>query len=449
MVNTSTNVTDIAGATGKPAPNYVGKGGVGMSSGARRLAFAWRYRDLDLAISKSITSSSRLLTNRAVTRRVHAVAPFLHLDSDPYAVVHNGQVVWIVEAYVASASYPNADRSSRFAINPSKSAGSQPNSYVRNSIRVTVDAYSGKVRLFRTQMDEPIARTYANAYPRLFDSVAIGTRFPGIEENLRYPSDLFNLRASLWGRFHVEEADKFYDESDRWSIGASDSRVLSEPTAGRITVDQLTPPEYVVADPLLSGTQGFFIQQALIAKGRRAEAAADQRLRSLVLASSTPKKYGRLLSLNVPSDYPYDSPASAGKRFSSDPRISKEETDLGRGGSEVVNGQVQIVRLKESLLYVRPFYVRAEDQNKSRPRLSFVEVQYGNKIGFASTLAGALDQVRGDEKPVRQIRILPDRRALQNRSDRCRPFQRHSPPTPRSAKFLLALNPFWPTPTLP
>jgi uncharacterized protein len=398
VVNAKSPATDIVGPTGKSAPKYVGRGGVGLSSGLRRLAFAWKYRDLDLAISKSVTSSSRLLTSRSVTSRVRAVAPFLHLDSDPYAVVQNGQILWIVEAYVASSSYPNSDRSSRYAINGSKSSASEPYSYIRNSIRVVVNAYSGKVQLFRTQVDEPIAQTYAKAYPLLFETSTIDALYPEITSKLRYPSDLFNLRANLWGRFHVGNADKFYDESDRWSIGASDARVLRESVVGQsVAADELSPPEYIVGDPLLTGQQAFFIQQALVAKGRNAESAADQRLRSLILAQANPKNHGRLVSLTVPVAFPYDSPSSVGKRFSSDSKIASEETFLGQRGSVVVNGQVQIVRLKSSLLYIRPMYVRGDGANASRPQLNNVEVRFGNKIGFAPTLAGALAQVGGVE----------------------------------------------------
>jgi uncharacterized protein len=395
IVNTNSPATDVVGPTGKIAPKYVGTGGVGLSSGLRRLAFAWKYRDLDLAISKSVVSSTRLLTARSVTSRVRAVAPFLHLDSDPYAIVYKGQVLWIVEAYVASSSYPNSDRSSRYAINGSKSSGSEPYSYIRNSVRVVVNAYSGKVQLFRTQVDEPMARTFAKAYPLLFETSKIEALYPEIESNLRYPSDLFNLRANLWGRFHVETAGKFYEESDRWSIGTSDARVLRESVSGQGSVDALAPPEYVVGDPLQTGKQEFFVQQALVAKGRTAESAADQRLRSLVFAQATPGNYGRLLSLNVPAAFPYDSPSSAGKRFSSETEIAKQETFLGQRGSEAVNGQVQIVRLKSSLLYIRPLY--GDASNSSRPQLNNVEVRYGNKIGFAPTLAGALAQVGGVE----------------------------------------------------
>jgi uncharacterized protein len=397
VVNSNSPATDIVGPTGKSAPKYLGRGGVGLSSGLRRLAFAWKYRDLDLAISKSVTSSSRLLTSRSVTSRVRAVAPFLHLDSDPYAVVQNGQILWIVEAYVASSSYPNSDRSSRYAINGSKSSASEPYSYIRNSIRVLVNAYSGKVQLFRTQVDEPIAQTFAKAYPLLFETSKIDTQYPEITSKLRYPSDLFNLRANLWGRFHVGNADRFYDESDRWSIGASDARVLRESVVGQSVADELSPPEYIVGDPLLSGKQEFFIQQALVAKGRAVESAADQRLRSLILTQANPKNYGRLVSLTVPAAFPYDSPSSVGKRFSSDSKIGSEETFLGQRGSVVVNGQVQIVRLRNSLLYVRPMYVRGDGSNASRPQLNNVEVRYGNKIGFAPTLAGALAQVGGIE----------------------------------------------------
>jgi uncharacterized protein len=397
VVNSATGATDIAGAADATAPKYAGSGGVELSSGLRRLAFGWKYRDLDLVVSKSVLASSRLITNRDIEGRVHAVAPFLHLDSDPYAVVHKGRILWIVEAYVASSSFPNSDRSSQFAIAPSKGARPEPYSYIRNSIRVVVDAYSGRVSLFRIEPNEQIAATYSKAFPRLFETKSFDAQYPGLSALVRYPSDLFNVRANLWGRFHVASPEKFYEESDRWSIGSSDARVLREPAVQAPPIETLAPPEYVVTDPKNEGTQAFYIQQSLVAKGTGAEAAADQRLRSVVFTQASGKSRGRLLSLNVPEKFQYDSPSSAGKRFSSDPQIGEIETNLGRGGSEVVNGQVQVVRVGNAMLYVRPLYVRAEDANKSRPRLSFVEVRYGNKIGFAPTLAAALEQVQTNE----------------------------------------------------
>ena len=393
ILNTSTGAIDIAGATQKVAPRHTGRGGIALGSGLRRIAFGWRYRDLDLVVSKSLQPRSKLLTHREISSRVRRVAPFLHLDSNPYAVIYKGRLLWILEGYVASGSYPNADRSSGGSILPSKNSTSNSYSYIRNSIRVVVNAYDGQTKFFRTQINEPLAKTYSKAYPLLFEGGSIEGTYPGISEQVRYPGDLFNLRASLWGRFHVESPEKFYNESDRWSIGVSDARVLGEPAKEQVVTETLAPPEYVVTDPKGVGKQEFFIQQSLVARGRSREAASDQRLRALVLARSSAKSYGRLLSLRVPADLAYDSPASAGKRFSSDAAIGEIETNLGRGGSEVVNGQVQIVRVGSSLLYVRSLYVRAEGIERSRPRLTFIEVRYGSRIGFAPTLAEALRQV--------------------------------------------------------
>lgn len=393
IVNTKTGAIDIAGATQKTAPRYRGRGGVDLTSGLRRVAFGWKYRDLDLVLSKSVLENSKLMTNREIVSRVHRVAPFVHLDSNPYAVVYNGRLLWVLEGYVASANYPNSFRSPDGSILPAGGGKSSSYSYIRNSMRVVVDAYDGQPRFFRTQLDEPLVRAYSKAYPLLFEAGSIESRYPGISEKLRYPADLFNVRASLWGRFHVDSPEKFYNESDRWSLGISDARVLSEPT-NRVEVRETqAPPEYIVSDPLNEGRQQFFIQQSLVARGRATEAAADQRLRALVLARSSPEKYGRLLSLRVPAAFAYDSPASAGKRFSADASIGEVETNLGRGGSEVVNGQVQIVRAGSGLLYLRPLYVRAEGAERSRPRLTFLEVRYGNRIGFARTLPEALRQV--------------------------------------------------------
>ena len=393
ILNTNTGAIDIAGATQKVAPRYRGRGGIGLTSGLRRLAFGWRYRDLDLVVSKSIRSNSKLLTHREIVSRVHRVAPFLHLDSNPYAVVYKGRLVWMLEGYVASSNYPNSGRAPMGVILPSGSGASGSYSYIRNSIRVVVDAYDGQARFFRTQTNEPMARTYAKAYPLLFEMGSIDARYPGIGDQLRYPADLFNVRANLWGRFHVDSPERFYNESDRWSIGVSDARVLSEPANRVQSVESQAPSEYVVTDPLKVGKQEFFIQQSLVAKGRSTEVAADQRLRAMVFARSSPKDYGRLLSLRVPAAFAYDSPASAGKRFSSDAAIGEIETNLGRGGSEVVNGQVQIVRVGSALMYLRPLYVRAEGVDRSRPRLTFIEVRYGSRIGFARTLGEALRQI--------------------------------------------------------
>ena len=404
VVNTNTKALDIAGGSGPNlAPSYRGLG-VPLSTTGRRLAFAWKFRDLDLALSKSVTSRSQLLERRSVTTRIKAIAPFLGLDSNPYPVVHGGRILWIVDGYVTSAYYPNSDRVSGAGIVSERSGLSQVHSYARNSIRVVVDAATGSTLLFRIDKNEPIAAAYANAYPTLFDVRSMSDRFPGIEKSLRYPSDLFNIRVSIWGRVHVGSPKTFYEESDRWSVGLSDASVRKEKTDVLPEIsasNRLTPAEYVVDDPLGTGP-AFHIRQSLVARGQRSEAKSEQLLRALVYTSATvtpSAPAGRLTVLKVSAALGVGSSGSVGNDFSGDPRISTRETELGRGGSEVVNGETQIIPVGRALLYVRPVYVQASDPQKQRPRLQYVSVKLGNQIGFAPTLAAALEQITGIASP--------------------------------------------------
>ena len=406
VVDTKTKELDFGGTTNRAAPTYAGKGGIAAGSFVRRLAFALRFGDLNLLLSNSVTEQSRILWTRTIRDRAQRIAPFLRFDSDALPVVYEGRVMWVLEGYTVSSSYPNSDRT--VGLDAARGGLGGSVAYARNSVRVIIDSYTGETRFFRNATEDPIVAAYDSAFPSLFDSLSLNERFPGLREMVRYPRDLFNVRSMLWGRYHTDKPDVFYNDSDRWVVGASAAGIRTEsnlanaaaaaaaagpvaPTNGTVTP---TPPEYVVSDPSGTGSQEFLIQQVLVNRQLRPE---QQRLRSIVIARSGSTNYGQLTVLNAPGQN-FDSPSSVSADLTSTPEISDRETNLGRGGSEVISGQVQLVRVGRALLYVRPLYVRS-DQTK-KPTLRFVEIRYRGRTGFAPTLAEALTQVVDDPNQV-------------------------------------------------
>ncbi len=406
VVDTKAKEVDFGGSANLAAPAYSGRGGIKVGSLPRRLAFAIRFGDLNLLLSNSVEARSRILWSRTVRERAARIAPFLRFDSDPLPVVFKGRILWVLEGYTVSGSYPNSDRASA-AGGLSTTGGTV--SYARNSVRVVVDAYTGETSFFRNPTEDPIVDAYETAYPKLFAVQSIDEKFPGLRATARYPRDLFGVRAALWGRFHTTDPGAFYSDSDRWTVGTSAAGVQREPSsaagAGQLAPVKVfapTPVEYVVSDPGGTGSQVFVAQQVLVNRTDRPEA---QRLRGIVIATSDPKTYGHLTVLQPPGQT-FDSPSSAGADLSSTPEISERETNLGRGGSEVISGEVQMVRIGRALLYVRPLYVRGE--STKNPLLRFVEIRFRGRTGFAPTLAEALTQVVDDPSSVPSLdRSLP------------------------------------------
>jgi uncharacterized protein len=432
VVGSKTPEVDFPGPDGSErTSSYTGKGGVAVGGPLRRLAFALRFGDANLIISKEVTSKAKLLYVRDVRARAEAVAPFLQFDNDPYPVFANDRIVWVLDAYTTSSHYPNSQFAPLGAVF-SESGLYRKLNYVRNSAKVIVDAYDGSVRLYTTEAvspkrkdgsassassDEagreadaivalnesnadPIIAAYRKAFPKLFRTNAqLDTDYPELRSHLRYPQDLFRVQTAMIGRYHVEKSDQFYKNSSRWELSANpgDSPAIKKDDAAAangfvapvLSTAPLSMRPYYLQSALPGSEKAeFFLQSNLVTWSENRD---QQNLRAVFVAPSDPENYGQLKILTAPTDRQVGGPALVGRSMSSNAEISAQESLLGTGGSQVRYGNMQVLPVNGSLLFVRPMFVEASNSNL--PSLRFVAVSYRDKIGFDPTIEGALAKV--------------------------------------------------------
>ena len=430
VVGSKTPEVDFPGPDGaERTSTYTGKGGVAVGGPLRRLAFALRFGDANLIISKEVTSQAKLLYVRDVRKRAEAVAPFLAFDNDPYPVFANDRIVWVLDAYTTSKHYPNAQYAPTGSVF-SESGLYRKLNYVRNSVKVIVDAYDGSVRLYTTEKispktstqkafsiqvkpgtseaiaklnkseSDPLIRAYSKAFPNMFHPNAqLDVDYPELRSHLRYPQDLFRMQTAMIGRYHVEKPDQFYKNSSRWELSANPGDAPAEKKEEAVAVNGVVAPVFVSApismrpyylQSALPGKDSaeFFLQSNLVTWSENRD---QQNLRAVFVAQSDPQSYGQLRILTAPTDRQVSGPALVGRSMSSNAEISAQESLLGTGGSQVRYGNMQVLPVNGSLLFVRPMFVEASNSNL--PSLRFVAVSYRDKIGFDPTIEGALAKV--------------------------------------------------------
>jgi uncharacterized membrane protein (UPF0182 family) len=398
IVNSGRDEIDYLREDGTPIANrYDGDGGVGIGSLPRRIAFALRFGDINPVISGFMTSDSRILYMRDVRDRARTLAPFLHFDSDPYPVVVDGRITWLLDAYTTTDRYPYGQQADTDRLAAGSGLGHDFN-YVRNSVKVAIDAYDGDATFYLVDPDDPIAAAYARAFPSLFTSAA---EIPDeLRSHFRYPEDLFRVQTNMWGRYHISDPGEFYSQTDRWSIAQDPG------TAGRTATpttdpddEQAGPPREGRMDPYylltrLPGTTSaeFLLMQPFVPFS---EDDTRRELSAFMVAKSDPASYGRLEAFVMPRDRQVDGPAIVNARINQEPEVSQLITLLSRAGSEVLLGNLVIIPIEESLIYIRPLYVQATGAN-AVPELKKVIVTFGSRIAIGDTLREALSSVFGD-----------------------------------------------------
>ncbi len=401
IVNTGRDEIDYLRDDGTAVTNrYDGAGGVGIGTIGRRLAFALRFSDVNPLISGFMTSDSRILYLRDVRQRVETLAPFLHFDHDPYPVVLDGRITWIIDAYTTSNAYPYGQIGDTDRLE-SDSGLRHGFNYVRNSVKATVDAHDGTVNFYVVDPDDPLAAAYANAFPELFlpDSEVTDD----LRSHFRYPEDLFRVQTNMWGRYHIEDANEFYSQSDRWNIAQDPDSTLRPPVTPTTSrgVQPAAPvspqegrmdPYYLLMRLPEAPNPEFLILQPFVPYS---EDETRRELSAFMVAKSDPGEYGRLEVFVMPRDRQVDGPAIVNARINQEPEVSQLITLLSRAGSEVLLGNLLIIPVEQSLIYVRPLYVQATGAN-AVPELKKVIVAFGDRIAIHDTLQQALVAVFGD-----------------------------------------------------
>ena len=380
---------DVAGET--QFREYEGEDGVGIGSYLRRAAFALRFSDINPLISGNLRTDSKILYQRDVEERVSALAPFLRLDADPYPVVLDGRIVYVVDAYTTSSNYPYAQS----AMTSDLANGSDLRgdfNYVRNSVKAVVDAYDGTVTFYVVDDDDPVIAAYRQAFPDLFaggDEIS-----EELAAHLRYPEDLFRVQTNMWGAYHVDSPDDFLNGNDAWDVAQAPGNEFAPSSQ---TVDQTTglptgPGRAQRFEPYyqLLRLPGEEEQQFLMLRPFVPSSVDDsgRLLTAFMTVSSDPGSYGELRSFVLPRSNLPEGPVLIGGTIASNPNVAELQTLLGQEGSDLQYGNLLLVPMDESILYVRPLYVSAT--SNPVPELERVIVVYEGAVAVEPTLRESL-----------------------------------------------------------
>jgi uncharacterized membrane protein (UPF0182 family) len=373
--------------------SYDGAGGVTMGNFFRRAAFALRFGDVNTLISGQITGSSRVLMFRNLGDIVAKAAPFLHSDADPYLVILGGRLLWVQDLYTVSDRYPYSTPASTGRL--SAASGGLPDNfnYVRNSVKATIDAYDGTVTFYAVDEADPVLRAYRGIFPDLFTSA---DQMPaGLIDHLRYPEDLFRVQTDMYQAYHMTDPRVFFNNADPWQIARDPSTTPIEALRGGYTVENRPMMPYYLLMRLPGETEPSYLQIQPFTSANRPNMV------SFLVAKSDPTAYGQLIDFELPRDSFIDGPGQVGARINQDPDISREFTLLGQEGSEVIQGNMLVVPIKDSILYVQPIYISARQQQGTGPDITAlpefkrVVVVFGDKIVMRNSLAEALSAVFG------------------------------------------------------
>ena len=379
---------------------YDGKDGIVLSNIVRKAAFALRFGDVNPLISQQTDSDSKVLMLRGIRERVAKLAPFLEFDTDPYPVITDGRTTWILDAYTTSDRYP-------YAQSFSGSGGLAGDlNYVRNSVKVTVDAYNGTVEFFVIDPSDPMVRAYQKAFPGLFSPFS---EMPdALVAHLRYPEDLFKLQSDVFSKYHVTEPQRFYFGNERWLLSPDPNSVVGTIPAASASRDAAArgrspeisattkrqDPYYLYIRLPGEDRESFLILQPFVPVSKDNQ---QTRLVSFMTAKSDPRNYGELDVFVMPQGDQVLGPVQVAANINKETAISKEITLLDQRGSSVISGNVQLIPVGDSIVYVQPFFTVASQGSNPFPQFEFVAVLVpGRSPVIGATVADALAQLFGE-----------------------------------------------------
>lgn len=361
---------------------YDGQGGVTLGGFLRRLAYAYDLTNFKLIFSNYFTADSRIHYYRSVLERVRQVAPFLTLDGDPYITVIDGRLQWIVDAYTTTSHYPYSEPLSRsndvaeiLQDETLTTLANQNINYIRNSVKVVVDAYDGTLRFFALDEQDPILATYRQMFPTLFEPSA--QMPPQVRSHLRYPQDFFKVQAQMYRAYHMANPEVFYNREDLWRFPtqtSGDTQVLMEPYYLIMRLPGFEGPEFVQIMPFTPVNKDNMV--------------------AWMAGRSDGEDYGKLLLYDFPKQELVYGPGQIAARINQTPEISEQLTLWSQQGSRVIRGDLLVIPIEQSLLYVQPLYLRAE--TGELPELKRVIVAYSDRIVMRETLEEGLNAIFGE-----------------------------------------------------
>ena len=375
---------------------FSGNGGPTLGNVITRLAYAMKFQSEQILLSDAVNAKSQILYKRNPIDRVKAVAPYLTLDSDAYPAVVDGRVQWIVDGYTTSANYPysRAENFSRTIADTSTTNAFNRGSvnYIRNSVKATVDAYSGAVTLYAWDTKDPILKTWSKVYPGTLHPVS--EMSASLMSHVRYPADLFKMQRAILGSYHVTDSGSFYSQQDAWMTP-------NDPVGATTTsTGTLQPPYYLTMQVPGTDAPSFSIYSTFIPKST-GESSRNV-LRGYLVADSdagnvagkVSPNYGKLRLLTLPKALNVPGPGLVQNNFNADSEVSRLLNILRQGSTTVLNGNLLTLPVGGGLLYVQPVYIKSTGET-SYPLLKKVLVAFGDKIAFEDTLTAALDSLFG------------------------------------------------------
>ncbi|MFI7640278.1 UPF0182 family protein [Nonomuraea sp. NPDC049400] len=378
------------GGTGQENTTYTG-GGVRVGSFVNRLVYAAKYGEANILLSGDINDNSKILYVRNPRDRVQKVAPFLRLDGNPYPAIVDGRITWIIDGYTTSNDYPYSQSESfgdmtRDTSTDRRVIAQQPTdkiNYIRNSVKATVDAYDGTVKLYGWDTNDPMLKTWSKAFPGII--LPASKMSPDLRNHVRYPEDLFKVQRYTLSRYHMTDPAAFYNGSDFWNVPG-------DPTQGDKNIKQ--PPYYLTTTmPGTGGTPTFSLTTTFVPRQGGANLSAF-----MAVDSSAGSGYGRLRILRMPSNTPIPGPGQIQNSFQS--RLAGQLNVMGVGSSSLRYGNLLTLPYAGGLVYIEPVYVQttAGGGQEPYPILQRVLVSYGSKIGVGRNLEEALQEVFGGQQ---------------------------------------------------
>ena len=388
FTGTSTQEFDYPQGKENVLTRYSGQGGVPMPSLWHRLAYAYDLNSLQILISNYFTDQSRIHYYRQIQTRVNQIAPFLQWDSDPYLVVIDGRLQWILDAYTVSDRYPysepvlrSPDASSLVNLQTQDLLRTNPN-YIRNSVKVIVDAYDGSLQFWAVDDADPILRTYRQIFPKLFrDASAIPAK---VKTHFRYPLDLFKIQAQMYRAYHMTNSEVFYNQEDLWQFPKQSfegNQLIMDPYYVTMRLPGQASDEFILILPFTPTNKDNMI--------------------AWMVARSNGADYGKLLLYEFPKQKLIYGPRQIEARIDQEPNISQQFTLWGQAGSTVIRGDLLVIPIQESLLYVEPVYLKA-DQGEL-PELKRVIIAYENTVVMEETFDAALSAIFGQKSATLPI----------------------------------------------
>lgn len=363
IVGTNEKEFDYPDGDSNKYTTYEGDAGIKLNF-FNRVLFSIREGSLKMFTSSNIDSNSRIIINRNVMERVREIMPYLSYEDDPYMVTVDGKLYWMVDAYTLSSYYPYSEPYGEGSVN-----------YIRNSVKVVVDAYNGDVDFYIVDDKDPIAETFAKIYPTLFKSF---DQMPeGLKAHIRYPNNLFQIQASVYGKYHMEDVNVFYQKEDVWDI-ASEIYGMEK---------QQMKPNYYIAKLPGEEKAEFFNSLPFTPKSK-------QNMTALMVARNDGDNYGQLVLYQFPKSRTIYGPEQIEAQIDQNTEISKEFSLWNSSGTKYRRGNMFIIPINTSILYLEPVYLEA--QNSSIPEVKRIIMAYDDEIAYEETLAECLVSLFGD-----------------------------------------------------